>query len=119
MTTDYQYDSGGRLVTLTAYDAKGTQRRAGGDQVPVHLADRRLAANGRGRSRLDRRALAERHHARLDDHHRHATIRTTTYDLAGETLTSTDQRGVTHAYTYDTAGQQTSDAVTASARAAR
>ena len=25
----------------------------------------------------------------------------TTYDLAGETLTSTDQRGVTHAYTYD------------------
>ncbi len=36
----------------------------------------------------------------------------TTYDLAGEVLTSTDQRGVTHAYAYNSDGQQTSDAVT-------
>ncbi len=36
----------------------------------------------------------------------------TTYDLAGEPLTSTDQRGVTHAYAYNSDGQQISDSVT-------
>ena len=36
---------------------------------------------------------------------------TTTYDLAGETLTSTDQRGVEHVYTYNSDGEQTQDNV--------
>ena len=35
-----------------------------------------------------------------------------TYDLAGEPLTSTDQRGVSHAYTYNGDGRQTRDNVT-------
>jgi len=36
----------------------------------------------------------------------------TTYDLQGDVLTSTDQRGVTHQYSYDSAGQITDDSVT-------
>ena len=36
----------------------------------------------------------------------------TTYDLEGETLTSTDERGVTHAYTYNSDGQVAADTVT-------
>ncbi|MGO9108944.1 MAG: Calx-beta domain-containing protein [Thermoguttaceae bacterium] len=36
----------------------------------------------------------------------------TTYDLAGEPFTSTDQRGVAHEYTYNSDGQQTQDNVT-------
>ena len=36
----------------------------------------------------------------------------TTYDRLGRTLTTTDQRGVVHTYSYDTAGRLASDAVT-------
>ena len=36
----------------------------------------------------------------------------TTYDLQGQVLTSTDQRGVEHTYTYNSDGQETADTVT-------
>ena len=113
VTVDYQYDAARRLVTMTAYDAMGTgngvQRRPPSTSTP-----RRSTPPGRPpwSIPLDRCALA-----RLG--HRVWTITTdngdhtsTTYDRLGRTISTTDQRGVVHTYSFDTAGRVSADTVT-------
>ena len=115
VTVEYQYDSGGRLVTMTAYNAKGSGNGVQ-EQATKYLytsADQRLLADGRGLSRQRRRALAELDHQGLDDHRpTTATTFRPSYDRLGRTTSTTDQRGVVHEYTFDSAGRLSADTVT-------
>ena len=113
ITTDYQYDSFGRLATMTAYDAKGAGKGVMPEatlylynsaldaslQTIVVAPDSTdlLAADGNGDWTFTTNA---------GDH------TTTTYDNQEEVATTTDPRGVTHSYSYDALGRQVWDRVT-------
>ncbi|MCZ7586720.1 MAG: hypothetical protein M5R36_27165 [Deltaproteobacteria bacterium] len=93
---DYQVRfSGGRLVTMTAYNAKGSGGgvQSPGDQVPLHLGSQRLTADGRRLSRQRRRPVGT---APPRSGRSPPTTATTStgYDRLGRTTSTTDQRGV-------------------------
>ena len=72
VTVEYEYDSGGRLVTMTAYNAKGSGNGVQ-EQATKYLYT--SAVNASWQTAVvypdsDRRALAERDHQGLDDHDR-------------------------------------------------
>ncbi len=110
VTTDYQYDAAGRLVAQTAYDANGSTVVPEATRYlytsPIDGSLRTVEVDPNSTDELSPDANGDWTITTGTDH------TTTTYDLAGETLTSTDQRGVTHAYKYNSDGQQTSDSVT-------
>ncbi|NLE39212.1 MAG: hypothetical protein GX621_14410, partial [Pirellulaceae bacterium] len=117
VTVAYEY-SAGRLVTLTAYNAKGDDSDPQNENVdaqatkylytsPVNAAwqtaeiypdsEDVLSQNGDGTWSF------------TDDNGDHVS---TAYDRLGRTIETTDQRGVVHAYTFDTAGRLAADTVT-------
>ena len=97
VTTDYQYDTFGRLATLTAYDAQHSRRdRRRANQIPLPIDAGRLVADNGGLARFDRHPLAKLDDPRLDNHQRHGPGDLTTYDWMGRTTTQTDERGVVH-----------------------
>ena len=112
ITVDYQYDSAGRLVTMTAYDANGTtvQPEAtkyiygcaynGSLQTAVVYPDDTVDVPVQDSTTKDW-SIAE-------DNGDHTE---TTYDRLGRTATTTDQRGVVHEYGYDSAGRLCMDFV--------
>jgi RHS repeat-associated protein len=119
VTVAYQYDSAGRLVTMTAYNAKGD------DNDPYHenfelqqtkyLYESEINASwqtavvyGDSTDVLSQDSTTKIWTITTDngDH------TSTTYDRLGRTQTATDQRGVEHTYVYDTAGRITADCVT-------
>jgi len=115
VTVDYQYDSAGRLVTMTDYDAKGS-----GNGVTAEATEYIYACpyNGSLQTAVvypdDTADNPAQNSTTLDwtisenggDHTE------TTYDRLGRTVTTTDQRGVVHTYGYDAAGRLSDDAVT-------
>jgi YD repeat-containing protein len=119
LTTEYQYDSFGRLVTTTALDAKG--RGQGIVDEPTHyvyqspddasLVTAVIAADSTDAVSQD---AATGDWSITTDHGDHTS---TTYDWLGRTASTTDQRGVVHAYSYDPAGRLAADTVTSLGRA--
>ena len=83
---------------MTAYDANGSTVTPGDDEVPCTV--RRSTPPGRPvvipiRDSPTTPGL---------DHTRQRRPRLTTYDWLGRTTSTTDQRGVVHDYTFDSAG---------------
>ena len=115
VTVDYQYDSAGRLVTMTAYDAKGSGNGVTAEATKYIYA---CPYNGSLQTAVvysdDTADNSLQDSVTLDwtisesggDHTE------TTYDRLGRTVTTTDQRGVVHTYSYDAAGRLSDDAVT-------
>lgn len=107
-TTNYVYDSYGRLSQQIAKSPNGSSVD---DQVTKHLYA----------SDIDRSWLSYTLYPDSADTFTtssgKATITsgsdhtTSTFDRLGRVVTSTDQRGVTHTYTYDTAGRLSSDSI--------
>jgi YD repeat-containing protein len=110
VTTDYKYDSAGRLAAQVAYDAKGTTTVA---EQTTYLYDCATDAS------LPTAVVAPdstdtlTHNTTTGDWTiTSGTDHTSTaYDWLGRTTTTTDQRGVTHTYTYDSAGRLAADTV--------
>jgi len=94
ITVEYEYDSGGRLGAMTAYNAKGSGTPEA--QVTQYLYTSSINASWQT-------AVV----------YPDAGTVSTTYDRLGRTITTTDQRNIVHTYTYDTAGRLAVDAVTA------
>jgi RHS repeat-associated protein len=113
VTTKYDYDSAGRLATMIAYDPLGT-----GNGI-VQEATRYLYQSSVDAS-LPTAVVAPdstdslTHNTTTGDWSiTSGTDHTsTTYDWLGRATSSTDQRGVTHTYTYDSAGRLAADTVT-------
>jgi YD repeat-containing protein len=114
ITVDYQYDSAGRLATMTTYNAKGT-----GNGVQAQ-ATKYLHTSAVNASWQTAAVYADSTDVLSQDSTTKVwTITTnkgdhtsTTYDRLGRTTSSTDQRGVVHEYTYDSAGRVSADTVT-------
>ncbi|HLA85743.1 MAG TPA: RHS repeat-associated core domain-containing protein, partial [Thermoguttaceae bacterium] len=113
ITVAYEYDSGGRLVTMTANNAKGsgdpeaqatkylyTSPINAAWQTAVVYPDSADALTQNGTTKVWTITSGSDHVSTL-------------YDRLGRTETTTDQRGIVHTYTYDTAGRLAVDAVTA------
>ncbi len=116
LTTDYQYDSYGRMVTMTVYDAKGaasgveaepTRYLYGGPGSPADASFQTGVVEPDSTDTLATDSNGDWWFATDNGDHT-----STTYDLLGEPLTATDQRGVVHTYSYDSAGRQTADTIT-------
>ena len=110
VTTDYQYDAYGRMVTMTVYDADGSTVTPQASKYlytsSIDASMQTIAVAPDSTDTLSQGADGDWTITSGTDH------TTTTYDVAGETLTSTDQRGVAHSFFYDTAGRPTQDEVT-------
>jgi RHS repeat-associated protein len=114
-TTGYEYDSKGRLVTQIAYNPKGSTHGVEQQKTRYIYGS---ALNGSWVTAVvypDSSDCLTQDTAATNDW----TIGTgctdhvaTSYDQLGRTTSSTDQRGVVHCYTYNSAGQLACDAVT-------
>jgi YD repeat-containing protein len=114
VTVDYQYDSGGRLVTMTAYNPKGTGNGVQ-DQATKYLYESAINASWQTVVVYpDSEDELEQDEdtgvwSFTDDNGDHVS---TAYDRLGRTTSMTDQRGVEHSYVYDSAGRLAHDRVT-------
>jgi YD repeat-containing protein len=114
VTVDYQYDSGGRLVTMTAYNAKGS---AGGVQLQATKYLYTSAVNGSWQTAAvypdSDDVLSQNQTTKVwtitTDNGDHVS---TQYDRLDRTTTTTDQLGVVHDYTFDSAGRLAADTAT-------
>ncbi|TWT37190.1 tRNA(Glu)-specific nuclease WapA precursor [Posidoniimonas corsicana] len=114
ITTAYEYDTLGRLATVTALNAKGS---GGGvvSQATRYLYESPTNAFVRtGEVSADATDVLTQDQNTLvwsitTDNGDHVT---TTYDWLDRAVTATDQRGVVHAYSYDAAGRLSDDTVT-------
>ncbi len=114
LTVDYQYDSGGRLVTLIAYNAKGSGNGVQEQATkylytsPINASWQTAAVYPDSDDVLSQDSTTKVWTITTDngDHV------STSYDRLGRTTSTTDQRGVVHEYTFDTAGRLAADTVT-------
>ena len=113
VTTDYRYDSAGRLVTVIAYDPKGS---GNGVQQEFTKYLYQSLVDGSLRTAViypDSTDAVSQNAATGDWSITSGTDHTlTTYDWLGRTTTSTDERGVAHEYLYDSAGRLSANVVT-------
>ncbi len=113
VTTDYQYDSAGRLVTMIAYDPDGATQPVQ-QQATKYLYQ--SSVDGSWQTEIvcpDSTDQVTQDPTTGDWTITSGTDHTsTTYDWLGRETTSTDERGVTHAYSYDSAGRLTADTIT-------
>jgi RHS repeat-associated protein len=113
-TVDYEYDSGGRLVTMTAYNAKGSSNGVQ-SQATKYLYQSQINASWQTAvvypDSTD--VLSQNQTTSVwsitTDNGDHVSA---SYDRLGRTTTKTDQRGVEHTYVYDSAGRLAHDRVT-------
>jgi RHS repeat-associated protein len=114
LTVDYQYDSGGRLVTLTAYNAKGSGNGVQ-EQATKYLYTSTINASWQTAAVYPDSAdvLSQDSTTKVwtitTDNGDHVS---TSYDRLGRTTSTTDQRGVVREYTFDLAGRLAADTVT-------
>jgi RHS repeat-associated protein len=113
LTTDYHYDSAGRLATMTVYDAQGpgtTLQSQVTEYIYGSTVDASLVTAVVDPGSTDTVSQdSSGDWSITTDTGDHTS---TTYDWMGDTLTSTDERGVVHTYSYDSAGRQVADTVT-------
>ena len=114
VTVAYEYDSGGRLVTMTAYNAKGSGNGVQSQatkylytsvvnaswQTAVVYPDSTDVLSQDGTTKVWTITTDNGDHV------------STQYDRLGRTTETTDQRGVVHDYTFDTAGRLSADTAT-------
>ena len=113
-TVEYEYDAGGRLVTMTAYNAKGTSNGVQ-SQATKYLYESEIDASWQTAvvypDSTD--VLSQNQTTRVwsitTDNGDHVS---TSYDRLGRVATKTDQRGVEHTCVYDSAGRLAHDRVT-------
>ena len=119
ITTKYDYDSKGRLVTMIAYDANGSSVQPESTEYlygsTVNASWQTAEVDPGSTDSLSPDSNGDWSVSGAD----HTS---TTYDWQGRVLTTTDpndlslpvadQRGVTHTYTYDLAGQVVLDSAT-------
>ena len=103
ITVDYRYDSAGRLVTMTAYNADGTTVTS---QATKYLYTSTINASWQtGVVYPDSTDVLSQDSDGVwtftTDNGDHAS---TTYDRLGRVTSTTDQRGVVHNYSYGTTG---------------
>jgi YD repeat-containing protein len=109
----YEYDSGARLVTMTAYNAKGS---AGGVQSQATRYLYTSAPNASWPTATvypdSTDVLSQNSTTKVwtitTDNGDHVS---TSYDRLGRATGVTDQRGVVHAYSFDSAGRPSADTV--------
>ena len=113
ITVDYQYASGDRLVTMTAYDAMGSGNGVQQEATRYLYGSTINASWQTGVVYPDSTDVLSQ-----DSTTNLWTITTdtgdhtsTTYDRLGRTTSTTDERGVEHDYTFDTAGRLSADTV--------
>jgi RHS repeat-associated protein len=112
-TVEYEYDSAGRLVTLIAYNAKGTGNGVE-QQKTKYLYTSTVNASWQTAAVYpdSTDALSQDSNTKVwtitTDNGDHVA---TEYDHLGRTTNVTDQRGVVHAYTFDSAGRLSADTV--------
>ena len=114
VTVDYEYDSGGRLATMTAYNALDT-----GNGVQTQATRYLYTSDVNASWQTDvvypdsADILSQNPTTKVwtftTDNGDHVS---TTYDRLGRKKTTTDQRGVEHTYLYDDAGRLSADTVT-------
>lgn len=114
VTVEYQYDSGGRLVTLTAYNAKGSGNGVQTQATKYLYASAINASWQTGAVYPDSADVLSQ-----DSTTKVWTITTdngdhvsTSCDRLGRKTSTTDQRGVVHEFTFDSAGRLAADTVT-------
>jgi RHS repeat-associated protein len=113
LTTDYQYDSSGRMVTMTVYDAKGAGGGVEAEQTKYLYGSPIDGSLQTGEVDPDSTDSLAQDATTLDWSITSGTDHTSSsYNLDGGTATTTDQRGVVHTYFYDAAGQLMEDEVT-------
>jgi len=120
ITVAYEYDAGGRLATVTAYNAKGDDSDPNNEnveeQATKYLYDNSSTSINRGWQTGV--VYPDTGDTVTQDSNGVWTVSSgtdhtsKTYDRLGRTVTSTDQRGVVHAYTYDSSGRVSADTVT-------
>ncbi len=114
LTIDYQYDSGGRLVTLTAYNAKGSGNGVQ-EQATKYLYTSAINASWQTAAVYPDSddVLSQDSTSKVwtitTDNGDHVSL---TYDRLGRTTSTTDQRGVVREFTFDLAGRLATDTVT-------
>ncbi|NLF07517.1 MAG: RHS repeat-associated core domain-containing protein, partial [Pirellulaceae bacterium] len=112
-----EYDASGRLATMIAYNAKGDNGAPYTDnieaQAPAYLYESAVNASWQtavvypdSTDTISQDGDGVWSITTGDDHTE------TTQDRLGRTVTATDQRGVEHTYTYDSAGRVAHDSVT-------
>ena len=119
VTIEYQYDAFGRLATLTAVNAKGDGEGIVEEetrylyQSPNDASLQTAVVSPDSTDVLSQDPATGRWSIATDngDH------TSTSYDWQGRTVSATDQRGVVHAYSYDSAGRLAADTVTSLGRA--
>jgi YD repeat-containing protein len=110
-TTDYVYDSAGRLAAQIAYDPNGTSViHEQTTYLYGSLVDGSLVTAVVDPDSTD--TLAYNATTRDWSISAGTDHTSTAYDSLGRTTATTDQRGVTHTYTYDSAGRPAADTVT-------
>ena len=114
VTVEYQYDSGGRLVTMTAYNAKGSGNGVQA-QATKYLYTSAINASWQTTAVYpdSEDELSQNETTKVwtitTDNSDHVS---TTYDRLGRTTSTTDQRGVVHQYTFHSAVRLAHDRVT-------
>ncbi len=119
ITVDYEYDAAGRLVTMTAYNAKGDDSDPGTENVEAQ-ATKYLYESAFNASWQTAAVYPDTTDVLAQDPTTKVwTITTdngdhvsTAYDRIGRTTATTDQRGVVHTFSYDSAGRLAADTVT-------
>jgi RHS repeat-associated protein len=117
ITVEYEYDSSGRMVTLIAHNSLGDDGDPGNENVQQQKT-KYLYESVYGGSLQTAAVYPDSTDLIAQDSNNVWTISSgtdhtsTTYDRLGRSITATDQRGVVHAYSFDTAGRLISDAVT-------
>ncbi len=112
-TVEYEYDSGARLVTLTAFNPKGSGNGVE-EQATKYLYTSTVNASWQ---------TAAVYPDSTDTLSQDGTTKvwtitsgsdhvSTSYDRLGRTTSTADQRGVVHDYTFDSAGRLSADSAT-------
>ena len=114
VTTKYDYDTLGRLATVTAFDARGTGETIQ-EEATKYLynspydASLTTAVVSPDSTDVLNQDTTTHVWTITTDNGDHTT---TAYDLLGRATDVTDQRGVVHHYDYDSAGRLSADTVT-------
>jgi len=119
LTVAYEYDSGGRLVTMTAYNAQGDDSNPNNENVVAqatkYLYTSTVNASWQTAAVYPDSAdvLSQNGTTKVwtitTDNGDHVS---TAFDRLGRTTQTTDQRGVVHDYAFDSAGRLAADTAT-------
>jgi len=114
VSVQYQYDTGGRMATLTAYNPKGSGHGVQAQATkylytsPINAAWQTAAVYPDSDDVLSQNETTKAWTITADNGDRVSTE----YDRLGRATAVTDQRGVVREYTYDDAGRLSGDIVT-------